>query len=99
MTGLYDDGSVCYAYRDDDEDKEETQADSEPKTSKSLEQNTGEGQSAGSPVEEQPKVKFHQYSHVQNYSPTNGRLIGEEEHHSIKEGPVGNDPLGVRNVR
>ena len=86
--GLYQDGGVCYAQRLDSDDS--SNAGSIPSAvSKPIQEDSlGGGQSSGSPSQEAPKVQFHQYSQVQNFSPTHGTLIGEEEDHSLKEDKI-----------
>ena len=81
--GLHEDGTVGYAHREEDDDSNE---EMEQQDMKQEAEGTEEGQSAGTPPAEPPKVQFHHYNHVQAFSTDDGNLIGEEEDHSMKEG-------------
>ena len=83
--GLHEAGTVGYAHREEDDDSNE-EMEQQDRTQEA--EGTEEGQSAGTPPAEPPKVQFHHYNHVQAFSTDDGNLIGEEEDHSMKEGSL-----------
>ena len=89
VQGLTETGHVQYAKLnnsvEDDEEQSDPDWEATDNNKEELTSQQGSGQSSSSPPFEKGKVTFNPYSHVQRYSTADGKMIGNEEDHSLTE--------------